>query len=1559
MLDSIFLSSQSESVKQFKSKILNISKDIQSKDQLFQKFLEEFFKYMPLDYINKNNHLDFWQFAQSSYKLAQNRTLNNKKLQVEYSEKSNRLSICAINLDKPFIVDSIKCVLKKFNLDINFIFHPVVNVTRDKEGNLIDVFTRKCQECLSESILYVEIYAYIQDDQVKLLTQALEKILLDVEDTYQAWPNIYNEIEYILELDILQHSAEFLKWLKNDNFTFLGFINLNLKNNTIIKEIGNSTALAAAKNYTENFIANAKSQKILIGNLDKVSTVHKSKLIDYILVVHEQNMYVILGLYRSNIQYQSSRHIPILNDKLQSLLDSCEFVTDGYNYKKIKTIFESLPKEMLLQLSDSNLRSIVLQILSSMMSKNLKVFVFADMLNNFVHVLIFMAREHLSSEINRAIKEYLVTKLHSNLTSYDFNDICSDFCYLYNILEYKNIKELDTGSIEQELCKIVTSWRNDLRIKLNDYFGSIDGSKLFAEFYNVFPKEYQHKFSALQAAHDLIHIQNTTNKQVPIFKIKQEEQGYQLKIFNSKNKLVLSQVLPILENLGFRVIEEQSFILKKIEVWIHKFSLELSISSHVDLENTQDILAKIFFAQEPSDRLCQLVTYSNLTSHQLSILRALTCYLHQTGFQYSKDYVQKVLVTHCQATLSLIRLFQARFDIEKHSLQEQASLTGEINRYLESVKNNAEDKVLKYMLGLVLAIVRTNAYQLISGNYKPYISFKFSSKKVPGLALPLPYAEIYVYCKDFEGVHLRSGKISRGGLRWSDRPEDYRTEALGLMKAQNTKNSVIVPGGSKGAFYIRNLDQYQDQSIGNYVVTCYKNFLRGLLDLTDNIVNSSVIHPANTIIYDEPDPYFVVAADKGTATFSDYANQVSLEYNFWLGDAFASGGSSGYDHKKIAITARGAWVSTLDHLSTLGIKLKDAKFLGIGDMSGDVFGNGMLLSNQIKLVAAFDHRHIFVDPNPKDISLNFNERKRLFELPKSKWSDYNPELISQGGGVFERSAKIIPLSKQVQEMLGLKKDFLTPDELIKSLLVCSIDVIWNGGIGTYVKATNQSHEEVGDKTNDSLRVCGKDLKAKIVVEGGNLGFSQKGRIEFALSGGKINTDFIDNSAGVDCSDHEVNLKICFSSSIADGQITLEERDALLREMTQEVSKLVLLDNFAQSQAITIQETSNLFNLQLASRLIGILEQDGLLNRDVEDLPSSEEMSKRIANNLPLTRPEIAVLLSYSKMFIYNHLINSDIFQDEYFQDKILPTYFPKIMQQNFSGHIRSHQLNKEIIATIVANKIINQLSGDIVITLMQDLDSNIPQTVKAYFIITEVFQTDSIWSQIENFQLDQMVKIQAFSATIKLIRRAAAWILKNYQTSNLDVEKIALEYKALAVELIDDIDRFLSPELLRSLNIAKNQYINSGLDAELAYKISKLEYGVCALDILYVSNDLECDAQKLAKLYFQVGNKLKLDVLRLKCDEIANKANYFDKLAAQTLKADFYNKQRLLSGQVVKITNNNLVNFRSWYKSHRTTINSMISYIESLIILEKVDINILVLANHKIQHLIEKIKSEC
>lgn len=756
--------------------------------------------------------------------------------------------------------------------------------------------------------------------------------------------------------------------------------------------------------------------------------------------------------------------------------------------------------------------------------------------------------------------------------------------------------------------------------------------------------------------------------------------------------MALSDLLPLIENLGFKAIDEESFFIKGNrnikDSWIYKFILSVPEQIEGDYNvlktNVEDVLDKLSMGLLANDSLSKLVVLSSLNWWQIKVLKGLTRYLHQTGFTYGKGYVQLTLIKHHRYTELLLDLFDAKFNPETKLNNQRSDIESKIISYLDTVSSSSEDKVLRHMFNLITSMVRTNCYQIDnSGVRKNYLSFKFNSSLVLGLPLPVPYAEIFVYSNEFEGIHLRGGKVARGGIRWSDRGEDYRVEVLGLMKAQMTKNSVIVPVGSKGGFFpLFNKDGLSQQDYLSKIIDCYKNFLRGLLDLTDNIVEGNVIYPKNTIIYDKEDPYLVVAADKGTASFSDYANSVSLEYNFWLGDAFASGGSVGYDHKKMGITAKGAWISVKRHFEEIGIDVQrdEITVVGIGDMSGDVFGNGLLRSETIKLVAAFNHIQIFIDPNP-DPELSFKERRRLFNLPGSKWSDYDSKLISIGGGVFERTAKLIKLSPEIQSLLDISVNELSPEDLIKAILQANVDLIWNGGIGTYIKSENENHFEIGDKSNDILRCDAKNIRAKVIAEGGNLGISQQGRIEYSKIGGRVNTDFIDNSAGVDCSDHEVNIKIALNQAVFSGKLSLEERNKLLVEMTHQVEELVLIDNFKQTQAITIAQLSPSSTVEAFSQLIQVLEGEKLLDRAVEFLPNEAELTRRSIAKEGLTKPELAVLLSYSKMSVCKELVNAKLTDEEYFEDYLI-NYFPKLCKKD-SG--------KKFLITHCVKKLLEQL----------------------------------------------------------------------------------------------------------------------------------------------------------------------------------------------------------------------------------------------------------------------------
>ncbi len=867
------------------------------------------------------------------------------------------------------------------------------------------------------------------------------------------------------------------------------------------------------------------------------------------------------------------------------------------------------------------------------------------------------------------------------------------------------------------------------------------------------------------------------------------------------------------------------------------------------------------------------------------------------------------------------------------------------------VASSSEDKVLRSMISLVHAIVRTNCYQV--SDDRGYLSFKFNSSKVPGLPLPVPYAEIFVYANDFEGVHLRSGKVARGGLRWSDRGEDYRTEVLGLMKAQTTKNTIIVPMGSKGGFFLKfDSDDMERSVYMARAVECYKTFLRGLLDLTDNIIEGKVVRPGNLIVYDEDDPYLVVAADKGTASFSDYANSISKEYNFWLGDAFASGGSAGYDHKKMAITSRGAWISVANHFASMGVDVqKDPiTIVGIGDMSGDVFGNGLLRSDSVKLVAAFNHIHIFIDPNP-DPKQSFAERKRLFEMPGSKWSDYNAKLISAGGGVFERSTKIIHLTKEMQDLLGILETELEPDKFINMLLKTKVDLLWNGGIGTYVKSCDESDLDIGDKANDNLRCDGRELGAKVVGEGGNLGMSQLGRIEYAKNGGRVNTDFIDNSAGVDCSDHEVNIKIVMGVAIAGGKLSIDHRNKLLTGMTEQVSELVLSDNFKQNQALNIAEKSSAFTVEMFGRLINSLEKAGLLDRAVEFLPSELDLSKRIAAGEKMTRPELSVLLSYSKMSIYNELLSTEVPNDKYFE-KDLINYFPVAMQKEFMNEILTHQLRKEIIVTFITNDIVNKLSGPLIDTIKRETGAKLCDIVRSYYIINEIFDLKAVWKRVEEVagKINADVQIDMFTELGKLMRRGISWFVRNLNHP-IDIKSTIDSYLAPTQTITTAITESLLGESKTKLENKISYYISKNADVDLARSVAVLDCLISTFDILLVAratNELEV---KIAKFYFEVSERFSLDYLRKCCEKQINES-YWNRLSVQALKDDLYDKQRRL---LQKIITSKETTVDTWYEKNERYAAIFTDFIADLRLQDNIDINMMILANKKFEIFLRKI----
>ncbi|WP_341755242.1 NAD-glutamate dehydrogenase [Candidatus Tisiphia endosymbiont of Ptychoptera albimana] len=1601
---SLALSKLTCQVPNYKSEILSLSTVKNGNPfyspPLYSKFVQKFLAYIPVDYRFRDRLELFDEFTNKAFQFFQEKQPDKRKLQIVSTviENDPAINILLLNDNKSFIVDSIICLLTSLNLKAKFLLHPIIACVRNNDGNLQEILDIKKDR--EESLVHITILGSFDQKDISSLEMTLNEVLDQVDTTYNVWSKILNRVTLISN-DIQNNqqlynenhldyheSINFLDWLKDDNFTFLGMINFDLTSKNFSLEDGIKKIWQNSGEVLDIIERSANSlhenKLIILGKINILSKVHRSNLVDYILIkkIDQEKKYhsgsIIFGLYSSAMYYQLVTDIPILRQKLKFVVDKAAFPIGGYNTKKLKNIIQSLPKEALIQIDEGDLYCMCLHVFSGITSKKLKLFIQQDWSGSFINVIIFLPRDRLTLEVHSSINYYL-SNILSGLILLDYTaEVVENFSYLFITLELQGKKNIDfdVELIEQELDKLSTRWSEDFYQKLCKEFGEYQGGVNFKLFDPIFPIDYREKFNGQTALIDIDYLKEASIYRKPIFNlIAINNKEFQLKIYSPTPKLALSDLLPSIENLGFKAIDEQSFTIKGAgdieESWIYEFTLEtlITIESNIDLlkANVEEALDKIYLGLLANDSLSKLIVLSGFNWWQVKLVKALTRYLHQTGFVYGKGYVQLTLIKHFLYTKMLVDLFDTKFNPANFSDERLKTIKDSIFNYLNTITSSSEDKVLRQMFDIIEAIVRTNCYQPSSNDLKNsankhstvsknYFSFKFDSQKVPHLPLPVPFAEIFVYDNDFEAIHLRGGVVARGGIRWSDRCEDYRVEVLGLMKAQMTKNSVIVPVGSKGGFFVNFTDDNMTrQEYMARVVQCYKNFLRGLLDITDNIIDGKVIQPKNTIIHDQEDPYLVVAADKGTATFSDYANSVSAEYNFWLGDAFASGGSVGYDHKKMAITSKGAWISVASHFHAMGIDVQKDPItvVGIGDMSGDVFGNGMLRSNTIKLVAAFNHKHIFIDPQPDPI-ISFNERMRLFELPTSNWSDYNQQLISKGGGVFERSSKSILLSTETKLLLKIDIDQLTPEQLIRAILQAEVDLLWNGGIGTYIKASTESHLEIGDKANDNLRVNGKDIRAKVIGEGGNIGVSQQGRIEYSKLGGRINTDFIDNSAGVDCSDHEVNIKIALNQAMSSNKISLEERNKFLFTMTKHVEELVLVDNYKQTQALDIMQLSSTSTIGVFSQFIDTLEEEKLINRTVEFLPTQEELSKRAVNKENMTRPELCVLLSYSKRSVYHDLITATFSKDKYFESYLI-NYFPKLMQEKFREEILAHPLKHEIIRTVVTNKIVNQLGGPSLNLIKRETQAALCDIVRSYTIICEIFDLDNLWAIVESLasNIDHKVKIDMFTELAKIMRRGISWFLKHIKHP-INISNTIDEFYEPARMLSKVVGNLLLGEAKNKFDNKVKQYTLSGVTDEIARRIATLDSLVSVFDIIYIAKKTKAKNNDVANLYFTTGNKFSIDWLRKSCDKQLNDS-YWNRLSIQSLKDDLYDKQRQL---LAKIINNSKLNIdlELWIDNNIDAACIFLDFVKGIRLQETIDLNILILANKKFETFLRKLE---
>lgn len=1051
---------------------------------------------------------------------------------------------------------------------------------------------------------------------------------------------------------------------------------------------------------------------------------------------------------------------------------------------------------------------------------------------------------------------------------------------LSEALEGEDYDPDDSGHLRDIVATMLEesqSWDDALHRRLTETLGKAAGKRWAGMFSGGFPSSYRSRFSVAEAVGDIQQIQSIAlSSDVPMRFYESSEkvdQELNFKLYSQGKPVILSDVIPILENLGMRVLGEHPYRIRRRDgeqFGVSDFTVEChSRCRDADVEAAKPLLQEGFreiwngFAE--NDDFNQLIMAANLGWREVSLLRAYSRYIKQLRFGFSQPFIADTLARHLDITVLLVAFFNARFNPEAANAEQRGEeserIEGEILEALEAVKSLDDDRILRRFYVLIKATLRTNYYQRQdTGEFKGYLSLKLDPSSIPDIPKPCPRFEVFVCSPRVEGVHLRAGLVARGGLRWSDRSEDYRTEVLGLVKAQQVKNSVIVPVGAKGGFIVKQPPEGGSrEALREEGIACYQTFIRGLLDLTDNLDEGNVVPPNEVVRHDGDDTYLVVAADKGTATFSDIANRLAQDYGFWLGDAFASGGSEGYDHKKMGITAKGAWESVKRHFMEKGLDTQADEFtvVGIGDMGGDVFGNGMLLSDRIRLVGAFNHLHIFVDPEP-DAAASFAERRRLFEAPGSSWADYNTQLISKGGGVFSRSDKWIPVSPQMQARLGISETRLAPNDLIRALLRAPVDMLWNGGIGTYVKAVAETHDDVGDKSNDAVRIDSHQLRCGVLGEGGNLGVTQLGRIGFAQNGGAANTDFIDNAGGVDCSDHEVNIKILLNEQVRSGQMTLKQRNQMLRAMTSQVSELVLRNNYRQAMALSLAANGAVATMDEYERLMRRLESEGKLDRALEFLPDDEQLRERREHSFGLTRPELSVLISYAKIELKQALLAAPIVHDARFA-QALYSAFPTSLLKRFPAAIDAHPLRSEIAATQIANDMVNRMGISWADKLRNATGADCGRIAAGYLISLQIHDVETQWKAIEALdgKISASVQAELFSDVIRLVTRSTSWLLHN-RRADLDPSACVAHYQRPLAEVLASTKSLEAVIPASRWQERYDKYCEDSVPEKLAAYAASAESRYWLMDIVEIGRQLDRGLESVAWVYFSLGEGLKL-----------------------------------------------------------------------------------------------------
>jgi len=1532
----------------------------------FETFLTDYFQHVAYEDIAGRDPHDIAGPVLHQLELAQSRVPGASFVtvfspEVEHVGWSSHHSVVqVISDDMSFLVDSITADLGRSGQAIHLVVHPVVRVVRDAIGGLLRILGDHEVDdgAISEAWIHVEIDRETDQADLKALDAGLRSVLSDVRESVEDWQrmqhvalSIADDLEQVsppVPQSEIDETAALLRWLASDNFTFLGYREYRLSDRdgdmALAGVAGTGLGILRADSMETTYFSSLPPRVrelalaphlLILTKANSRSTVHRPAYLDYVAVKSFDDQGQVsgerrfLGLFTAGAYTQSVRAIPYLSRKLDAVLEAGGFSPKSHNGRDLLQFVETYPRDELFSISPAELLDVALQVGSMQERRQVRLFMRPDDFERFISCLVYLPRDRYSTEVRTAIEQVLMDAFGGE--SIDFTarvseSVLARLHFVVRIPKGSKLPDLDVVELEKKVSEATRSWDDELVDALLDAYGEEKAAHRLKAYDDAFPESYKEDFDARVAVIDIDHmdeLQSAGDLTMSLYESFGARGGRRrFKVFSAGGPVSLSTALPMLQKMGADVVEDRPYTLQRrdgLTVWLHDFGFTYPESPgqpQAELEvRFQQAFRAIWGGEAESDGFNSLVLLAGLDWREAAVLRAYAKYLRQTGSTFSQDYVEEAVVSNLAVASALVSLFRTRFDpaFPGDREAEQVQIVAGITSALDAVASLDQDRILRSLLALVMASTRTNWYQRgADGHPHEQVSIKLDPSKVLDLPLPLPRFEVWVYSPRVEGVHLRFGAVARGGLRWSDRREDFRTEVLGLVKAQAVKNAVIVPTGAKGGFVVKNppAEGSGREAVMAEGIASYSLFVQGMLDITDNRSGIGEVEPPIDVVrYDEDDPYLVVAADKGTASFSDIANGIARSYGFWLGDGFASGGSDGYDHKAMGITARGAWESVKRHFRELGVNVQAEPFsvVGIGDMSGDVFGNGMLLSEHIRLVCAFDHRHIFLDPTP-DAAASFGERRRLFELAQSSWADFDPALISEGGGVFPRTAKSIPLTPQVREVLGIHPEIvaLPPLQLIHAALQAPVDLLWNGGIGTYVKAADETNLEVGDKANDSTRVNGGELRCRVVGEGGNLGLTQHGRIEAARAGVLLNTDAIDNSAGVDTSDHEVNIKILLDSIVRSGDLTEKQRNELLEQMTDEVGDLVLRDNYEQNILLGNARAQTGSMLTVHQRLLADFEKRGRINREVEGLPPDSRFDEMAAAHEGLTSPEFAVLMAYSKMSLVDELADTPV-PDEPWFDRFLVDYFPTLIRQRYSDRLSGHALRRQIVTTCLANDIVNRGGITFVFRAQEETSADAGAVARAYAVAREVFGLEGLWTEVES--LDNVIPTAAQSALFleirRLLDRSTRWFLQN-RAGQVDVAMEIERFSSVVADLTPSVPDMLKGAEHERYEKRVQDFLELGAPRGIAEQVAALLDIFGLLDVAQIADSTANAPLPTAQVYFALSERYEIDRLLLRIT-LLPREDRWQALARFALRSDLYSALAGLTERVLATTSADLL----------------------------------------------------